>query len=250
MGEPCSEELDDQAVLLAYWQKRKPLEDPAILMQSFLPVHLHRVVTIGLAMWDNETQAFKLWSIACNDDANAMEGEAFLLQRFYDGINKHTPQLVSWNGSGFDLPVLHHRALIHGVMAGRYWELGDHRQDFRYNNYISRYHYRHLDLMDVLSAYNGKNFAKLDDMAKLCGLPGKHGMDGSQVSGAFAEGRILDIRRYCEADVLNTTLLYFRYLKMTERLSSHAWQSAEMAVRQWLEQQTDGFWRELQTSWH
>ena len=65
----------------------------------------------------------------------------------------YTPQLVSWNGGGFDLPVLQHRALIHGVAAPRYWDWGDDDREFKFNNYLGRFHTRHLDLMDVLAMY-------------------------------------------------------------------------------------------------
>ena len=75
--------------------------------------------------------------------------------RFFDGIEKFSPELVSWNGGGFDLPVLHYRALRHKVPAPRYWETGDEDQAFRYNNYLSRFHWRHLDIMDVLSGLPG-----------------------------------------------------------------------------------------------
>jgi hypothetical protein len=73
---------------------------------------------------------------------------------------------------------------------------------------------RHLDLMDLLAMYQPKNNAPLDAMAKLCGFPGKLGMDGSQVFAAFLEGKVEDIRRYCETDVMNTYLLYCRFQKM------------------------------------
>ena len=51
-------------------------------------------------------------------------------------------------------------------------------------------------------------------MAKLCGFPGKLGMDGSAVHGAYLDGRLEDIRRYCETDVMNTYLMYCRFQKM------------------------------------
>jgi predicted PolB exonuclease-like 3'-5' exonuclease len=127
---------------------------------------------------------------------------------------KHVPQLVSWNGGGFDLPVLHYRGLRHGVEASKYWDMGEDDREYKWNNYISRYHMRHLDLMDLLAMYQPKNNAPLDAMAKLCGFPGKLGMDGSQVYPAFLQGKIEDIRRYCETDVMNTYLLYCRFQKM------------------------------------
>ena len=96
--------------------------------------------------------------------------------------------LVSWNGSGFDLPVLTYRALRHDVQAPRYWETGDEEQGFRCNNYLGRFHWRHIDLMDVLSGYQGRGRVGLDKMAQLLGLPGKLGMSGEAVWDAWLEG--------------------------------------------------------------
>ncbi|MFA6441938.1 MAG: 3'-5' exonuclease [Sterolibacterium sp.] len=178
---------------------------------DFLPLHLQRVVVISYVLRDSEK--FQVRSLA-EPDAN----EAQIVQRFFDGIEKFTPQLVSWNGGGFDLPVLHYRGLIHGVVAPRYWELGDgdyrDSRDFKWNNYISRYHARHLDLMDLLALYQPRASAPLDQLAKLMRLPGKQGMAGDAVWGAWLDGRIADIRDYCETDVVNTYLVYLRFQKM------------------------------------
>ena len=89
---------------------------------------------------------------------------------------------MSWNGGGFDLPVLNYRALIHGVTAAKYWDWGDDDREFKFNSYLGRYHTRHLDLMDVLAMYQPRASAGLDAMARLCGFPGKLGMDGSEVA--------------------------------------------------------------------
>ena len=149
---------------------------------------------------------FRVWSLGEPGDP-----EAELIRRFFDGIDRYTPQLVSWNGGGFDLPVLNHRALIHGVAAARFWDWGDDDRDFKFNNYLGRYHTRHLDLMDVLAMYQPRANAGLDAMARLCGFPGKLGMDGSEVHAAFRGGKIDEIRSYCETDVMNTYLLYLRF---------------------------------------
>src|SRR6266853_199454 len=141
---------------------------------DFLPLHQHRVVAIACALRDEDS--FRCWSLG-----SAEESEAVLIRRFFDGVERYTPQLVSWNGSGFDLPVLHHRALMHGVAAPRYWDWGDDDREFKFNSYLGRYHTRHLDLMDVLAGYQPRASAGLDAMARLCGYPGKVGMDGSEV---------------------------------------------------------------------
>jgi predicted PolB exonuclease-like 3'-5' exonuclease len=165
-----------------------------------LPHEQHRVVAIACALRTREQ--FRIWSLG-DEDAS----EAELIARFYDGIEKYTPDLVSWNGGGFDLPVLHYRALKAGVQAPRYWETGNEDTAFRYNNYLSRYHWRHLDLMDVLSGHQARARASLADMAALLGLPGKLGFSGDQVWDAVLAGKLPAVRRYCETDVLNTTLI-------------------------------------------
>jgi predicted PolB exonuclease-like 3'-5' exonuclease len=163
-------------------------------------------------------EGFRVWSLA-----EPKSGEGEIIQRFFDGIEKFTPQIVSWNGGGFDLPVLHYRGLIHGVSAPRYWDMGegDYRdsRDFKWNNYISRYHMRHTDLMDLLAMYQPRGSAPLDQLARLMGLPGKLGMDGSAVWGAWLEGRIAEIRDYCETDVVNTFLVFLRFQMMRGLLS-------------------------------
>src|SRR5437867_5617427 len=148
---------------------------------DFLPLHQHRVVAIACALREGET--FRCWSLGSSSD-----GEEELIRRFFDGIEKYTPQLVSWNGGGFDLPVLHYRCLIHGVPASRYWDWGDDDREFRYNNYLARFHTRHLDLMDVVAQYQPRASAGLDAIARLCGFPGKIGMDGGDVAAAIAAG--------------------------------------------------------------
>jgi predicted PolB exonuclease-like 3'-5' exonuclease len=171
---------------------------------DFLQLPFQRVVAISCALREGGT--FRVWSLG-----EASDPEPELIRRFFDGIDRYTPQLVSWNGSGFDLPVLHYRALMHGVSASRYWDWGDDDREFRYNNYLSRFHTRHIDLMDVLAAYQGRANAQLDTMARLCGFPGKLGMDGSAVFDAVRAGGIDSVRRYCETDVMNTYLLYLRF---------------------------------------
>jgi predicted PolB exonuclease-like 3'-5' exonuclease len=183
---------------------------------DFLPHHLQRVAVISCVMRSDD--GFKVWSLA---EPKLAEGE--IIQRFYHGIEKYTPQLVSWNGGGFDLPVLHYRGLIHGAVAPRYWDMGDgdfhDSRDFKWNNYIGRYHTRHLDLMDLLAMYQPRANAPLDELAKLMGLPGKLGMDGSAVWGAYLDGRIDEVRDYCETDVVNTYLVYLRFQQMRGCLS-------------------------------
>ncbi len=191
---------------------------------DFLPLHQHRICAISCALREGEN--FKVWTLG---DANSSEAE--IIQRFFDGIDQYTPQIISWNGRGFDLPVLHYRSLIHGINASRYWNLGEDDKEFKWNNYLSRYHTRHLDLMDTLAMFNHHANAPLDDIAKLCGFPGKLGMDGSKVWDAYHAGGIEDIRNYCETDVANTHLVFLRFKLMRGQLSQGAYDAEVALVR-------------------
>ena len=209
---------------------------------DFLPLHQHRVCAISCALREGDT--FRVWSLGSPE-----EGEAQLIKRFFDGIEKYTPQLVSWNGGGFDLPVLHYRAMIHGVQAPRYWDMGDDDREFKWNNYISRYHTRHLDLMDLLALYQPRANAPLDDIAQLCGFPGKLGMDGSKVWDAFQAGEIEAIRNYCETDSANTYLVFLRFQMMRGLLTEAAYRREIELVRETLGGYAGEHWREFLLAW-
>lgn len=195
---------------------------------DFLPHHLQKIVSISLLLHQGSTSP-KLWSLG---DEQSTEKD--LVQRFFKGIDKYKPTLVSWNGGGFDLPVLHYRALLHGISAATYWENGDNQQDFRWNNYLNRFHYRHLDLMDVLAAYQNKAFAPLDEVASMLGFPGKMGMNGAKVWEEFRAGNLQSIRDYCETDVLNTYCVYLRFELMRGMLSQGDYESALQGLKHYL----------------
>lgn len=213
------EGLDDKDVASAMLFKRQQA-----VGHDFLPLHQHRVVAISVALRSGDD--FRVWTLG-DEDAD----EAEILRRFFDGIDRYTPDLVSWNGGGFDLPVLHYRALKHGIQAARYWEVGESDRDFKWNNYLSRYHWRHTDLMDVLANFNFRANAKLDEISSMLGFPGKLGMDGSKVWGTYLDGGISDIRNYCETDVLNTWLVYLRFEYMRGKLDDTDLKSEYALIR-------------------
>jgi 3'-5' exonuclease len=234
---PAWSSLDDAELAQRLFDERREKTG-----SDFLPLHLHRVVAISCAFRDDS--GFRVRSIGSPDD-----DEGRLIQAFFATIERYTPQLVSWNGGGFDLPVLHYRGLIHGVHAARYWELGEDDRDFRYNNYISRYHTRHIDLMDLLAMYQPRASAPLDDLAKLCGFAGKLGMDGSRVWDAFQGGGIEQIRNYCETDVVNTFLLYTRFQRLRGILDDTASAAEERLVQETLAAMSQPHWHEYLTAW-
>ncbi len=209
---------------------------------DFLPLHQHKIVAISCLFRDNE--GLRVRSLGEMDDP-----EPKLIQDFYKVIERYTPTLVSWNGGGFDLQVLHYRAMIHGVQAARYWDQGNDDRDFKFNNYLSRYHNRHTDLMDLLALYNARANAPLDELAKLCGFPGKLGMDGSLVWQAYQDGLLPDIRAYCETDVANTYLLYLRFQLMQGSLSKTAYDAEIELAKNTLGKAPGAHWQEFMAAW-
>jgi len=226
--------LDDAAVLQAMAAQRQQARG-----NDFQPAHLHRVVAISIALRRHDE--FRVLSLGGEQD-----GEAELVRQFFGGIDKYRPVLVSWNGSGFDLPVLHYRALKHGIAAPRYWATDG---DAKWDNYLGRYQFRHTDLMDVLALYQARSYAPLHEMAVLLGLPGKLGMDGSQVSGAFQAGKLAEIRAYCETDVLNTWLIYLRFLLMRGQLDAAGHEAELVRARAFLQNNSAAHWKEFLGAW-
>ena len=209
---------------------------------EFLPLNQHRIVAISVALRVNQT--FKVWSLG-EEDSN----EAELVQRFFDGIEKYVPNLLSWNGSGFDLPVLHYRALKHKVQAPRYWDTGTVDNNFRYNNYLSRFHSRHIDLMDVLSGYQLKGRASLDQIASMLGFPGKLGMSGDKVWSCWLNNGIKKIRNYCETDVLNTYLVFLRFEYLRGNLDQSGLKEEFELVRTLIDAEKKEHFDEFLSSW-
>jgi 3'-5' exonuclease len=229
--------LADDAVLDWITQQRRQQNG-----SDFLPLVYQKVVAIACALRDGGN--FRIASVGTAED-----DEPELIRRFYDLIDKHTPQLVSWNGGGFDLPVLNHRALIHGVTAAKFWDWGDDDRDFKWNSYLGRYHTRHLDVMDVMAMYQPRAYAGLDVMARLCGFPGKLGMDGSEVNAAVRAGKIDEVRRYCETDVMNTYLVYQRFRLLRGELSAGEYAKEISLAREKIAAMQLPHWQEFIAAW-
>ncbi|MBE8157801.1 MAG: 3'-5' exonuclease [Betaproteobacteria bacterium] len=212
---------------------------------EFLPPHLHRIAVISCVMryFDGTEPPLKIYSLAPPE-----YDEKAATETFFRIIDKHTPKLVSWNGGGFDLPVLHWRAMKYGIVAPRYWQT--HGADgggdkFRWNSYTGRYHERHVDLPDILGMYQTR--AGLDDAARLCGLPGKIGVGGAGVWDALLAGKADAVRQYCETDALLTYLLFARFQHFRGALPSL--EEEHQIVREYLENADGAQWAEFLEKW-
>jgi len=231
------DDLPDTDVAELAFQKRRVQTGSS----DFLATHLHRVVVISCVLRDDD--GVRVFSIGEPDAA-----EPAIVQRFFEGINKYVPQIVSWNGRNFDLPVLVARGLIHGVSAACFWDTGQDNKDFKWSNYVNRFHDRHVDLMDVLAIYGGRG-SPLDELARLAGFPGKLGVGGAQVWESYQRGEIAAIRDYCEADCANTYLLFQRFQLMRCALTREQYDRECALVRGYLEKQPQPHWREFLSLW-
>ena len=209
---------------------------------DFLPLQMQKIACISVVL--RSGSRLKVWSLG-----EETSDEKEIITRFFAGIERYQPTLVSWNGSGFDLPLLHYRALLHGVVSPTYWNVGEEDSNFRWNNYLNRYHYRHMDVMDMLSGYQSRTSAKLDDIASMLGFPGKMGMDGSQVWPEFLKGNLSKIRDYCESDVLNTYLVFLRFELIRGRLTEDYYYDELSRLHDWLLTANKQSFTEFVTIW-
>ena len=218
---------------------------------DFLPLHLHRIVAISV-LHRRGDDSLKVLSLG---DENSSEEK--LISDFYSGIDHYTPTLVSWNGGGFDLPVLHYRSLLNGVTARRYWESGEDDREFKFNNYLNRFHWRHIDLMDVLAGFTPRAAAPLDEIAVMLGFPGKflsskgnsEGISGADVWDVFLAGGIRKIRNYCETDVINTFLVYLQWEMVRGTLSPKLFERECALLKELLAQSEQEHFHQFLEAW-
>ena len=177
---------------------------------SFLRQPFHQVITISFLEAEierdfNGQEIYHLLDIRSGADLLALEAE--LVKGFFSHLKKKFSRLVSFNGKNFDMPVLKYAAMKHEVDAAWLYKSGD-----KWNNYNQRYSLDwHCDLAEAFSDFGSSAKVKMNELCATFGLPGKLGVDGSQVMQMYDEGRLQEIRNYCETDVINTYLLYLVY---------------------------------------
>ena len=184
--------------------------------RPFPPLYACRPVVIGV-MWLDEGLALRrLGTFGEGKD------EAGMLKDFADFMDSRRPQLVTWNGRGFDLPVLLLRSLALGLTWPWYYRERDYR--YRYSEG------GHLDLCDFLSDHGAARMTSLDGAARLIGMPGKDGIDGSQVEGLFHAGQLEALRHYCLSDVTQTAFLFLRSRLLVGQLGRAEYQKVASAL--------------------
>lgn len=173
---------------------------------EFLSLPFHRIISICAVICDEFGAFIKVNKIEGNSERE-------MIGNFFAFINKYEPRLVSFNGKGFDMPVLVLRALKYNIRANAYLDtISD-----KWNNYKTRYNdQRHCDLFESLGAWRG---VRLDTVCAMAGLPGKYDTHGDEVMSLFYADKLDKIHEYCESDTLNTYMLFLKYELIKGNLS-------------------------------
>ena len=189
-------------------------------MGDKFPKHIyHSIICIGALVAHQENGRWTVTALGAPHTGERSEKE--LISSFVDRIAKLSPQLVTFNGSSFDLPVLRYRAMVHGIAA----------PGLSLRPYFNRYTEDAVDLCDVLSSFSFQGKATLHELCRVMGLPGKpEGITGSEVEKYYRDGHIREIAEYCESDVVNTYRVWLRYELFRGRLSDDDFHASELSL--------------------
>jgi 3'-5' exonuclease len=171
-------------------------------------------------------------------DVVALDDPAFrphvIAENFWRGWERyHRPTLVSFNGRGFDLPMLELAAFRYGVSLPGWFLARAKSSDQPRNRYNTA---AHLDLMELLTNFGSSRFVGgLNLAANLLGKPGKMDVQGHMVQDLFNAGRLAEINDYCRCDVLDTYFVFLRTRVLIGELSLDKEQELITAAKSWLE---------------
>jgi hypothetical protein len=198
--------LDIEAVVDPSLWTEPPKEEWKDGKKPFAPVYAWKPIAIGSMLLDHD---FTFRKMGIFGEARGADEEG-MVRDYIAYMDEHRPILVTWNGRGYDVPVLNMRAMHYGLTSKWYFVKG------------TRYRYSeegHLDLKDQMHDYGAVSGVGLDSMAKVIGLPGKIGVDGSMVGQMYADGKIKEIRDYCLCDVVQTAFVLLRWRLFSGELS-------------------------------
>ena len=193
------------------------------------PKHIyHSIICIGALIAHQQDDHWVVDALGAPHVGDRSERE--LIAAFVDRIAELMPQLVTFNGSSFDLPVLRYRAMTHSIAA-----LG-----LSARPYFNRYTGTQSTCVTFSPRLCPQAKVTLHELSKVMGLSGKPiGVDGGEVEKYFREGRIQDIADYCETDVVNTYRIWLRYELFRGRLSPIQFQFSEQKLNEFIKPRSD-----------
>jgi predicted PolB exonuclease-like 3'-5' exonuclease len=191
----------------------------AALGDKFPKCLWHRIVCIGTLVAQRSNEA---WQVVAIDASHiGLRTEPQLILDFANMIAElRRPRLVTFNGNGFDLPVIRYRAMLNRVSAPSLCS----------RPYFHRYTDDAVDLCDVLSSFGSNVKTNLQEICRSFGLPGKtDGQDGSGVERLVDAGRFDELAKYCCGDVINTYRVWLTYELFCGRLTPGGYAQSDAA---------------------
>lgn len=171
---------------------------------DFIPSTFMLPISVAVAKVDSR---FRLLDLTTLDDPDYQPYQ--IAKKFWQGyVHYGSPTLVTFNGRGYDLPVLELAAYRYGLSLPKWFNVDARAYDQSRNRYNIE---KHLDLMDLFSNFGASRITGgLNLLANLIGKPGKTGVEGSQVQDMYERGEVQAINDYCRSDVLDTYFVFLR----------------------------------------
>ncbi len=199
--------------------------------QPYLKTILCRVVTLAGILRERKpgqsAPSLRLVSLPLRSDLSWMDEETSILQGFFESVGTRKPQLVGYNSSQADVPILVQRAIVNGIACPGFAARPD--KPWEGVDYFSNFSEHNVDLAPLLARYN--QMPSLNELARLSGVPGKIDTSGGGVAELWLEGRKAEILAYNECDALTTHLVWARFAHFIGLLSPKEYQMEQEAVR-------------------
>ena len=188
----------------------------------------HSIVCIGALVAQRQEEHWSVSAVGAPHIGERSEKE--IISAFVKRIADLTPQLVTFNGASFDLPVLRYRAMVCGLAA----------PGLALRSYFNRYTEDAIDLCDVLSSFSPQNKPSLHELCRVMGVPGKpDGIGGADVERWCREGRVAEVGAYCETDVVNTYRVWLRYELFRGQLTENGLRASEANLNDYIRSRSE-----------
>lgn len=225
---------DDEAVIREMARRR--LEETSG-STAYPQLPWQRIVCVCVTRFDPKEGTVEMQALSPN-----LDDERASLTAFFGLFDRTTrPRIVSWNGGGFDLPVLRYRAMKHGIAAPGFHGFDGERH---WAGYLNRHHDLHVDVMDVVSGYGASVRVGLAKTCQLLGLPGKGFID-REVYEHYLAGDHARLIEYCKLDTLSTLLVFLVHSVHTGALKHRDFAQCLVAVREAVRAEDHVEWRAI-----
>ena len=161
-----------------------------------------------------------------------------ITENFWRGWESYRrPTLVSFNGRGFDIPLLELAAFRYGLQVPGWFQTTAKSFEQPRNRFNTQ---AHIDLCELLTNFGATRFTGgLNLAANLLGKPGKMDVQGAMVQDMYEAGKLAEINDYCRCDVLDTYFVFLRSRVLTGEITLATEQKLIAGAKSWIEERRD-----------